>query len=325
MKHHVLLSGLLSAGFFLTPVFSANAGKPEPNHVKAIKSCVSQDYSAAMKTAKNTSDPLLVKLTEWFRLTDSKQDIDFRQAENFIKKNPDWPRVYMIRRNAERAVLAKGTPKDIENWFKQHSPVSPQAVLTYAELLLAQKEWEKAIPLLHALWDQGNLTPEETDFVKEKLAFLLDERDFENRIAKLLNERKTAQARKLFSQINDDARHLAQARIALITDASDAKRSLKELSDSQQNDVDLLFDQIHWLRINKKYGAAAKLLEKIPSEKQNSSRWWAEKSALIRQFMAASDYQAAYAIAKNHHLTQGADFADAEWTAGWIALRYLVK
>ena len=325
MKRRVLLLSFLSAGFFLTPVCSVCAGKPEPNHIKAIRSCASQDYTTALKTAKDTSDPLLLKLTEWFHLTDAKQDIDFRQAENFVKKNPNWPRVYMIRRNAERAVLTKGSPKDIENWFKQHQPVSPQAVLAYAELLLAQKEWEKAIPLLHALWDQGNLSPEETDFVREKLSFLLDERDFEGRVAKLLNERKTAQARKFFPLIGEDARRLAQARIALITDADDAKKHLRELSDSQQSDVDLLFDQVRWLRINRKYSAAEKLLEKIPAEKQGSSRWWTEKSALIRQFMAASDYQAAYTIAKNHHLTEGADFADAEWTAGWIALRYLKK
>ena len=71
--------------------------------------------------------------------------------------------------------------------------------------------------------------------------------------------------------------------------------------------------------------AAAKLLEKIPPEKQKTSRWWTEKSSLIRQFLADKEYQAAYNIAKNHYLTKGADFADAEWTAGWIALRNLKK
>ena len=325
MKRRVLLLGCLSAGFFLAPVLFAQAGKPEPSYIKAIKSSASQDYATAMATAKGTDDPLLLRLIEWFRLTDTKQNIDFHRAENFMKKNPDWPRVYLIRRNAERSLLANGSKKEIENWFKQHPPVSPQAVLAHADLLLAQKEWEKAIPMLHALWDQSDLTAEETEMVREKLSFLLDERDFQNRIRKLLNDKKPQQARKLFPLVDEEARLLAQARVNLITNSDNAKKSLKELSDTQQKDTDLLFDQVRWLRQNKKYSAAAKLLEKIPPEKQNASRWWAEKSALIRQFMSHSDFQAAYTIARNHHLTSGSDFADAEWTAGWIALRNLKK
>ena len=324
MKRCVLLIGFLSAGFFAP--FSLQADAPAPLYVKAVKQSVAQDYDAAMESAKSAADPLLIKLVEWFRLTDSKQDTDFRQAERFIKKNPNWPRVYLIRRNAERDILENGTKKELETWFKQYPPISPAAVLAYADLLLAQKDWEKAVPMLHSLWDKGDLSAEDTALVMEKLTFLLDERDFQNRIRKLLNDRKPAQARKFFPFIGEDERHLAQTRTDLITNSPRAKKELKELTPSQQKDADLLFDQVRWLRINKKYSSAAKLLEKIPAEKQNASRWWTEKSALIRQFLSEEDYQSAYDLAKNHHLTEGsADFADAEWTAGWIALRNLKK
>ena len=324
MKRYVLLIGFLSAGLFAP--FSLQAGTSAPLYIKAIKQSVAQDYDAAMESAKSAADPLLIKLVEWFRLTDSKQDIDFRQAERFIRKNQNWPRVYLIRRNAERDILENGTKKELETWFKQYPPVSPAAVLAYADLLLAQKDWEKAVPILHSLWNKGDLSAEDTALVMEKMAFLLDERDFQNRIKKLLNDRKPAQARKFFPFIGEDERRLAQTRTDLITNSPHAKKELKELSASQQKDADLLFDQVRWLRINKKYSSAAKLLEKIPAEKQNASRWWTEKSALIRQFLSEEDYQSAYDLAKNHHLTEGsADFADAEWTAGWIALRNLKK
>lgn len=325
MKHRVLLFGCLTACFFLTQSRSATAALPAQAYVKAIKASASQDYAGARSAAKKSASPLLIKLVEWFQLTDAKQEIDFRQAERFMKKNADWPRVYMIRRNAERSLLETGTKKEIEEWFKQYQPVSPQAVLAYADILMEKKEWEKAVPMLHALWTQGDLSEEEAAVVKEKLSFLLDERDFRLRTKKLLNERKAGQAKKLFPFINDDARKLAQARAELISNTSEVKKSLKDLSDIQQKDAGLLFDQVRWLRVHKKYSAAFKLLEKIPPEKQNTSRWWTEKSILLRQFLAESDYQTAYSIAKNHHLTSGTDYADAEWTAGWIALRNLKK
>ena len=325
MKHHALLFYCLSTCFFLTLCHSATAALPSSSYTKAIKASVSKDYETARSTAKATANPLLSKLIEWFELTDPKQKIDFRRAEAFMKNNPNWPRVYLIRRNAENAILTNGTKKDLEAWFKKYPPISAKAVLVYADLLLARKEWEKAIPMLHALWDNGDLSEDETELVKEKLSFFLDERDFQYRASKLLNERKPLQARKLFPLIDSDSLKLNQARIELISNVSDAKKSLKELSESQLKDPDLIFDQARWLRINKKYAAAAKLLEKIPSAKQNSSRWWSEKSLLIRQFLSSEDYQTAYTLAKNHSLIAGSDFADAEWTAGWIALRNLKK
>ena len=141
-----------------------------------------------------------------------------------MKKNPNWPRVYLIRRNAESAVLENGSKKELETWFKKHPPVSPQAVLAYADLLLARKEWEKAVPMLHALWNQGDLSEDDAKLVQEKLSLMLDERDFQYRAKKLLNDRKPVQARKLFPLVDPVSLKLDQARADLISNASSAKK-----------------------------------------------------------------------------------------------------
>ena len=292
---------------------------------QAINAAADQDYQSALKAAKKTADPKLLKLIEWFRLTDSKQIPDFKEAQNFIKKNPDWPRIYLIRRNAELALLETGDKKDLEKWFKQHPPVSTRAVLTYAELLMEKKEWEKAIPMLHSLWANGDLDEEDTQLVQEKLFFLLDDIDFSKRAKKLLNERKASQARRFIPFMKDYTQKLAQIRSDLISNNKNARKEIKKLPENQQQDEGLLFDLLRWLRVNRKYDSAAKLLEKIPPEKQKTSRWWTEKSALVRQFLSDKEYQTAYNIAKNHYLGKGGDFADAEWTAGWIALQNLNK
>lgn len=322
MKRCVLLFGCF---YFYTTVSFAAPLSAAKVYTRAINAAVSKDYTSAMETAKKTADSTLLKLIDWFRLTDDELIPDFNEAQNFIKKNPDWPRIYLIRRNAEQALLETGTDSELEQWFKKNPPVSTKAVLTYADILLKKKDWEKAIPMLHSLWGKGNLNEEETDLVQEKLFFLLDERDFSNRAKKLLDERKTSQAKRFFPLISEHLRSLAQMRADLISNNKNARKNIKDLPDNQQQDSGLLFDLLRWLRINQKYSAATKLLEETPPEKQNTSRWWTEKSALIRQFLNSKDYQTAYTIAKNHHLKKGADFADAEWTAGWIALRNLKK
>ncbi len=333
-KYHASTEGknlkrrlLLSACFYffsvtacLPAAFPANSA-----HVRAIKSAAVRDYDAAAKTAKESADPKLIKLIEWFRLTDTAQVPDFASAQSFMKKNPDWPRVYLIRRNAELALLKSGKKAALEKWFKVHPPVSPKAVLAYADILMERKEWEKAVPMLHALWTKADLNDEEADLVREKLFFLLDEHDYSGRVEKLLNERKASAAKRLIPMAEPAFQPLAQARADLISNAKNAQKDLKKLPESRRHDEGLTYDLLRWLRVNRKFSAAAKLLENIAPEKQKSARWWTEKSALIRQFIGEKEYLTAYNIAKNHHMTKGADFADAEWTAGWIALRNLKK
>ena len=143
MKRCVLLIGCF---YFFSAAACPAASLPAAQaYSRSIKAAAAQDYPAAMKAAKTTADPKLLKLIEWFRLTDSKQIPDFSDAQNFIKKNPGWPRIYLIRRNAELALLETGKKSDLEKWFKQHPPVSTQAVLAYADILMEKKEWEKAI------------------------------------------------------------------------------------------------------------------------------------------------------------------------------------
>lgn len=319
MKRRVLLSCLC---FFAAPACFAATSQ---SRIDAVKSAAARDYPAAFAKARETKDPTLIKLIDWFSLTDANQTIDFNAAQRFMKKNPNWPRVYMIRRNAEQALLEKGDEAALEKWFCRHPPVSARAVLAYADILMRRKEWEKAVPMLHSLWNKSDLSDEEADLVRERLFFLLDERDFDLRARKLLNERKHAKARALFPKMNSRDRALAQVRADFVANRKNAQREFKNLPESQQLDADASFDLLRWLRVNKKYSAAAKLLHDIDPDKQNRSVWWTERTNLIRQFLSEKDYKTAYQIAKNHHLTKGADFADAEWTAGWIALRRLKK
>lgn len=319
MKRRVLLFCLC---FFAAPACFAATSQ---SRIDAVKSAAARDYPAAFAKARETKDPTLIKLIDWFSLTDANQTIDFNAAQRFMKKNPNWPRVYMIRRNAEQALLEKGDEAALEKWFCRHPPVSARAVLAYADILMRRKEWEKAVPMLHSLWNKSDLSDEEADLVRERLFFLLDERDFDLRARKLLNERKHAKARALFPKMNSRDRALAQVRADFVANRKNAQREFKNLPESQQLDADASFDLLRWLRVNKKYSAAAKLLHDIDPDKQNRSVWWTERTNLIRQFLSEKDYKTAYQIAKNHNLTKGADFADAEWTAGWIALRRLKK
>ena len=51
--------------------------------------------------------------------------------------------------------------------------------------------------------------------------------------------------------------------------------------------------------------------------------WWEERRIISRSLIYKKKYQKAYEVAKNHSLTEGPEFAEAEWMSGWIALSFL--
>lgn len=314
-------------------LFSADAAayspvKPmkSPAVKAAVDAAMRDDWSKAAALAQKTQDAKLVKLVEWLRLTHGKDMPDFGDMTRFMAKNPHFPRIYVIRRRAEEALLQKNDSAALEKWFKKHPPVSPAAVLKHAELLMAKKEWERAVPMLYNLWAKGDLSDEESELVREKLYLLLDKHDYAARVETLLNGRKAKQAKKLLSAVDDEAKKLATVRIGLIENAAHADRKIKDLPAEQRKNAGLLFDELRWLRNKGKYADAARLLKAVPPSLQSNERWWNERVTVARQMLNDNRAADAYALVKNHALAAGGGaYADAEWLAGWIALRDLKK
>jgi len=51
--------------------------------------------------------------------------------------------------------------------------------------------------------------------------------------------------------------------------------------------------------------------------------WWKERSILTRSLIYKKKYALAYKVCSNHSMSEGAEFADAEWLSGWVALTFL--
>ncbi len=52
-------------------------------------------------------------------------------------------------------------------------------------------------------------------------------------------------------------------------------------------------------------------------------KWWVERGIIGRSLIYKKKYETAYKIVSNHALTEGPEYAEAEWMSGWIALSFL--
>ncbi|HEU5094928.1 MAG TPA: lytic transglycosylase domain-containing protein, partial [Reyranella sp.] len=82
-------------------------------------------------------------------------------------------------------------------------------------------------------------------------------------------------------------------------------------------------EQVTWLRRTGKLDQARTLLAQ--SAPNQSDAWWNERQQVARDLLAAGRAADAYAIVSRHGQLKGVAFAEAEFLAGWIALRHLKK
>lgn len=92
-----------------------------------------------------------------------------------------------------------------------------------------------------------------------------------------------------------------------------------------RKDPGLLYERLRWRRKNDLDAGAVEILRRMPSADKihNLEDWWKERHIIIRRLSEKKDWKNAYALAAAHKQKEGLSFAQAEWLAGFLALRYL--
>jgi soluble lytic murein transglycosylase len=265
--------------------------------------------------------PLSSQLATWVTLQGPQSS--FEEAAAFITAHPDWPLLNMIQKRAEDSLESSTSSRVILSFFKKHPPLTGVGVLAYAQALESHQEGHQVAELIKQAWHKMDLAKSEVEKIRSRYKKYLSPQDYQARARHLLNQEKIDQTKVLMSSVDKEWQALIQARIAFIKNTPDAPSKLAQVPKSLLSDKGLIFDQIKWHRKqNNNHVAAELLLSNTPtdSEKEN---WWKEQNILVRRFIEEKNYAAAYKLAKSHRLMSGESFANAEWLAGWLSLRFL--
>jgi soluble lytic murein transglycosylase len=93
-----------------------------------------------------------------------------------------------------------------------------------------------------------------------------------------------------------------------------------------RNDPGLILAEIQKLRRAGKLIEAARLMQTVPHEQSrliDGTDWWTERRVLARDLLDAGKVNAAYITCAMHGPSSREDVIDAEFHAGWIALRFM--
>jgi soluble lytic murein transglycosylase len=289
----------------------------------ALKAIDEGRYGDARPMVANFRNPLLSRYVDWSILRVApKPDADFAATWRFIRDNPDWPEPEVLRRQAEDRIAPDTPAGDVFRYFTAFPPLTSSGHMRRLEAAQAASPGDVQ-KFASDSWQSATFRPsDENDFLN-RYGQLLAPQDQIARFDRILRDGRPQVARDLLSKLPPDYQPLANARLAMATRAADAPTVLRGVSAARLDEPAIKLERAQWMRRTGSLDDAKALLA-APVANQNDA-WWNERQQLARDLLAAGRAADAYAVTVPHGLTRGVAFAEAEFLAGWIALRHLKK
>lgn len=276
--------------------------------------------NAARLAAKD--GPVAVDVIEWLRLRGGHGR--FAEVQDFLARRPDWPGLTLLRRRSEEVVIARPAA-DILAFFGETAPRTPEAVLAHARALTESGQKAAAEKAIVAAWKSMSMEADAQElFLKDHAALLKPHHA--DRLNALLWQRERSAAEQMIDLVSEDEKALAETRIALQRREEGVNALINGLPQKLLSDPGLQHDRFEW-RVRKGLTESAKNLLLVTSVSAEAlgqpERWANRRRALARDEMRSGNPERAYELAAQHFLTGGSQYADLEWLAGYISLRFL--
>lgn len=280
-------------------------------------------FRSARKLASKAKSPLPAKIIQWLELTASGPGGDFAEASVFLAQNPNWPGQASLHRRAELAMPKDFPDLQVLAWFEARPPITAKGAAQFAQALIRKGEKEQATQLLRKAWIERNFSRrDERDFHKRFKKMLRREDDIA-RLDRLLWDHKFRPAIRLARRLGKGYPALAEARQQLARRGPGVDWAIKRIPAELQDDPGLIYERVRWRQVKNRYEDVIELLDPPNPAAPQAKRWWRLRKWAARQAYMKGDYKLAYRIASAHGLGTGIGFAEGEWFAGWLALRFL--
>lgn len=273
------------------------------------------------------ADPVAGKLVAFARML-TPGAAGAGEIAAFMAENPDWPWPAQLAKRRDDALAAEPDDAKAADLCGRIHPQVAAAALRCADAYAHAGDTAAATAAARQAWTAGIDDQIGESRFLQRWSSAPTEADQWQRFERLMTADLGAAARQAPRLAATD-RALAEARLALRRDAPGAPAQLAALSPAQRADPELFLDLARWLRRAGQLPAALALWKadgeqaerKAPADRL--AAFWSERDQLARDLLHAGDAAGAYAVASGQQQHAPEQIADAEFLAGFIALRKL--
>jgi soluble lytic murein transglycosylase len=316
------------------PAFAmAASSATSPLDIGAVKQAMDQAHHGRTDDATSTegtiSDPVARKLVEWVILRADETDADYSRYTAFIAANPSWPGITALRRKAESVMWQDHTdPTTVIAFFRTEPPRTAKGKFALARAMLSQGNSAGAQQLISESWRDDSFSSDIEDQARNTFAGLISPDDDKVRMDTRLYAGDDDAGLRAAQHLDSVQVAIAKARAAVINKDSNAKALLEAVpSSAQRDDAGYIFSRIQSLRHNDDIDQAARLMAAAPRDPAvllDVDQWWIERRLLARKLLDQGDVKLAFAMADDAAAPVNENYrGEQQFTAGWIALRFL--
>ena len=298
------------------------------NYAKqAIQFMEKSNWKDALKVAKKARAKSIYNFIQWQHLLTTGNRASFYDYKEFIERNKNYPRIGRIKYLAEHKMSTQIlSPKDIINWFENRKPLSGFGKMVLGESLILTGNNSEGIKLIKEGWITADLSKSDLKFFRKKYKKYLRSDDYIKRADYLAWENKYWDLRRMLRYLPKDYRLLYTARQLLMRKSYGVDSAISKVPQKLKNDPGLNYDRLKWRRKRGRLESSLEILLNIDNTKEymvRPEKWWTERSIIARSLIYKKKYETAYKITSKNAMSQGPEFAEAEWMSGWIAFSFL--
>lgn len=286
---------------------------------KAGEAARSRDDMASL------GDSAARKLVLWELIDSSPDSLTFDELNAALVDLAGWPHEAHRIAAAEKALpTADLPPQEVIAWFGARTPKTAAGALALAGALNATGQVAGAAALIRQVWRSMPCDLATQEAILSRFGGVLTPDDHAAREDMLLYGQHSSAAQDLLRFLSPDQQSLAAARIALREGDPNAQTLIDALPPALQTSPGLAYERVLTARDHGQIQAALGLVGFLAKEmpEDAAERLW-KHGNLAEAALRSGDYQNAYLAAAHSGLSSGADAAEAEFEAGWLALTKL--
>ncbi|HEX9159877.1 MAG TPA: lytic transglycosylase domain-containing protein [Rhizomicrobium sp.] len=294
---------------------------------RAVDAALRGNWADARTNAAQARDPVIPRLVTWAYVGQKNGGASFAEIAQFLKDIPTWPGRDRILARAEEAMPAGMDPQTVITWFADRTPQTGIGKVRLGEALITTGAAARGQEWIREAFIESSLEPDQESYVDAQHRDLVTEEVWRQRLERLFARNELYVVRRDLARLSPELQRFADARLELRRSAELGEREIAALPAPLRDDPGVLWDELEILRQKNDVAAIPGLLVRIPAAevaRWSPSHWWSEISLDARAALKAGFSHEAYAFTAAAALPRDAnEYPDAQFLAGWIALRRL--
>jgi soluble lytic murein transglycosylase len=267
----------------------------------------------------NMSDPLARKIAQWALIETNPDGMSYAELDGARRDLAGWPGAAKRLAATEKVIEGGGLrPQGIIDWFAGADPATPEGAMALASAYQATGNPQRAADVIRRIWRSKPFDAAPQQTMMSRFSSVLTADDYAAREDMLLYGVQGDASRALLQYLSPDQRALAQARMEIRQGGGTGS-----IPDSLRDSPGVAYEQALAAQRRGDTSGALALIPRLSTalpDPDAQSRMWKLRKQLVIAALKAGDTRGAYRAAAFSGCDQGADGAEAEFYAGWLAL-----